>query len=119
MQAQVIFSQTHASQLHITPDTPMGAHLVQDGATFRVWAPAALGVYIITGADFAGSTPPPSSLLLQNHDGTWTGFVSGVTEGTPYRFYVVGEGSFGLKRDPCARELGSVPSFPNCNCLVR
>ena len=35
-----------ASQDHITPATRMGANLVADGTTFRVWAPAARAVYI-------------------------------------------------------------------------
>ena len=34
-----------ASQQHIDKRTPMGASLVDDGATFRVWAPAAKAVY--------------------------------------------------------------------------
>ena len=35
-----------ASQDHITTATRMGANLVADGTTFRVWAPAARAVYI-------------------------------------------------------------------------
>lgn len=30
-----------ASQEHISDGTPMGANLIGEGATFRVWAPAA------------------------------------------------------------------------------
>ena len=47
-----------ASLDHITPNTPMGANLIADGATFRVWAPHADAVYIL--GDFngrAGTTP--------------------------------------------------------------
>ncbi|PYL47748.1 MAG: hypothetical protein DMF40_07245 [Verrucomicrobia bacterium] len=35
-----------ASLSHISPSTPMGANLVADGATFRVWAPNASAVYV-------------------------------------------------------------------------
>ena len=43
-----------ASQAHITPSTPMGANLIADGATFRVWAPGALHVHLELGGS-AGS----------------------------------------------------------------
>lgn len=56
---------------------------------------------------------------MRQEDGTWAGFVPGVGEGTPYLYWVVGEGSQGPKRDPYARELGVWPPFPGCDCLVR
>jgi hypothetical protein len=34
------------SQEHITSATPMGATLVSDGATFRVWAPRAQQIFV-------------------------------------------------------------------------
>jgi 1,4-alpha-glucan branching enzyme len=34
------------SQEHITSETPMGATLLPDGATFRAWAPRARQVYV-------------------------------------------------------------------------
>lgn len=112
-----------ATRLHVGPTTPMGARLVPGGATFRVWAPAALEVYVVTDdlerSRRAGWTPRPSDRLLPQGDGTWAGFVVEVAEGMPYRFWVVGEGSSGFKRDPCARELGTHPPFPDCDCLVR
>ena len=36
-----------ASLDHIHPGTPMGANLIADGATFRVWAPHARAVYVV------------------------------------------------------------------------
>ena len=36
-----------ASLDHIHSDTPMGASLIADGATFRAWAPNARAVYVI------------------------------------------------------------------------
>jgi 1,4-alpha-glucan branching enzyme len=113
----------HASQVHISPSTPMGATLTEDGATFRVWAPGAIDLYVITD-DLKKSGDPTwipreSDRLLRQSDATWTGFIPGVKDGTPYRYYVVGEGGSGFKRDPWARELGTQPAFPDCDCLVR
>ena len=111
------------SQEYIDPPTPMGANLVADGATFRVWAPAARAVYVITDELTAsrspGWAPKEKDLLVRQPDGTWTGFVRGLADGGAYRFWVVGEGSRGFKRDPYARELGTDPAFPDCDCLVR
>jgi len=104
-----------ASQQHITAATPMGATLVPGGATFRVWAPRAAEVYI--SGDFNDWTKDPSSLLVKNADGRWTGFVSGASEGQSYKFYVVGAGSEGFKRDPYARQL--TREWPNPNCILR
>ena len=95
----------------------MGANLVADGATFRAWAPAALEVHLKLNADASTWQPDPSALLIKNADGVWGGFVPGVKDGDPYRFYVVGKGSKGYKRDPCARELGQ--GFPSCDSIVR
>ena len=91
------------SQQHVSPSTPMGLTLVTGGATLRVWAPRARQVFIC--GDFNGYVRGDSSLLVRNGDGRWTGFVPGVAEGDRYKFYVVGEGSEGFKRDPYAREL--------------
>lgn len=88
----------------------MGATLRAGGATFRVWAPSALAVEVTLPAG-----PRPLTAL---GDGTWAGFAPGVREGTPYRFWVRGEGSEGFKRDPWARELAA-SGFPDCDCLVR
>ncbi|HEU0140077.1 MAG TPA: alpha amylase C-terminal domain-containing protein [Bryobacteraceae bacterium] len=104
--------------------TPMGANLVEGGATFRVWAPRARDVYVVAGAEAAASrepgwTPRLSDRLTRREDGTWALFVPGLKEGAPYRFYVVGDAGGGFKRDPYARELGIQPAFPDCDCLVR
>jgi 1,4-alpha-glucan branching enzyme len=48
-------TQTRITQEHISNDTPMGANLVANGATFRVWAPGAEKVYVI--GDFNAWTP--------------------------------------------------------------
>src|SRR3954471_15341598 len=82
----------------------MGATLVADGATFRVWAPAAEHVYLVLdGQD--PYTPDGGDALVRRADGTWTGFRAGVRDGTRYRFCVDGPRGRALKRDPGAREL--------------
>jgi 1,4-alpha-glucan branching enzyme len=103
------------SQQHISSATPMGVNLVPGGATARVWAPRALEVFIC--GDFNDWARDESSRLVRRDDGRWTGFMPGVAEGHRYKFYVVGAGSEGFKRDPYARELTNV--WPDPDCIVR
>lgn len=113
-----------ASQQHINSSTPMGATLVEGGATFRVWAPKAVNVAAVTGDELTrarvpGWHPPDAAQLVKQIDGTWSGFVSGVEDGAFYRFWVAGEGSTGFKRDPYAHELRSDQPLADCDCMVR
>lgn len=103
-----------ASLQHIHPHTPMGANLIADGATFRVWAPGAHAVYVI--GDFNHRRRDDGSLLNRQADGHWVGFLPGVRDRDRYMFYVVGDGSAGPKRDPFARELQT--PFPS-DCVIR
>ncbi|HWZ90690.1 MAG TPA: alpha amylase C-terminal domain-containing protein [Polyangiaceae bacterium] len=109
-----------ASQQFVTSDTPLGATLVAGGATFRTWAPSALEVYLARppapGAGPWQKNDP--ELLVKDDSGYWAGFLAGVEDGDPYRFYVVGTGSEGFKRDPYAREL-AMDGYPDCDCVVR
>lgn len=111
-----------ASQQGILSSTPMGATLVPGGATFRVWAPRAREVHVslpVSGTPHgAPFVPTPATLLARGPDDHWTGFFPGVVDGSLYRFYVVGDGSSGFKRDPYAREL-EMNGYPECNCIVR
>jgi 1,4-alpha-glucan branching enzyme len=103
----------------------MGATLAHGGVVFRTWAPSARDVYVVTDEASTNNwttwTPTASERLVPLGDGTWAGFVRGLTSGSPYLFWVRGPegGSEGFKRDPYARELASTPSFPNCPSLVR
>jgi 1,4-alpha-glucan branching enzyme len=107
-----------AAQTHITPTTPMGATLVDGGATFRVWAPGAVAVHVALDDAAANFVPSADTELRKDPaSGHWTGFFPDVVDGTRYRFYVVGTGAAGLKRDPWARELQG--SYPNYDCVVR
>jgi 1,4-alpha-glucan branching enzyme len=103
-----------ASLLHIHGGTPMGATLVADGATFRVWAPNARAVYAV--GDFNDRRRDEASLLTRDEHGHWRGFIGGARDRQRYMFYVIGEGSEGPKRDPYARELQA--PFPS-ECIIR
>ena len=76
-----------ASQQHITPDTPLGANLVEGGATFRTWAPTAREVYIAldcpTGMPASDFSKRPEDLLVKDANGFWAGFVPGMRERRP------------------------------------
>jgi 1,4-alpha-glucan branching enzyme len=106
-----------ASQAQIGPNTPMGANLVADGATFRVWAPRALDVFV--AGEFNAWRRDEDCRLVQGPGGYWAGFIPGVQEGQAYKFWVVGQGSSGYKRDPYARELATDPAYPHSNCIIR
>lgn len=108
------------SQQHITSVTSMGATLIDGGATFRVWAPRALHVYlngVLGGVRHKGQNT--NLELKKDNNGYWSGFFAGATDGDLYRYYVVGTGSQGYKRDPYAREIASDAAFPECSCIIR
>jgi len=104
-------------QTHISANTAMGANLIGDqGATFRVWAPAAHAVHV--AGDFNGWARDDSSLLVKlNARGDWAGFVPNAREGQQYLFHVRGETGSRDKRDPYARELTA--NWPDANCILR
>lgn len=102
-----------ASLANTHPGTPMGASLVADGATFRVWAPYARSVHV--AGDFNGFRVEPDFAMNPVGGGHWVGFIPGVLDGARYKFWIVGEGSSGWKRDPYARELSAVSS----DCIAR
>ncbi|MCK6499932.1 MAG: alpha amylase C-terminal domain-containing protein [Nitrospira sp.] len=95
----------------------MGAQLAPGGATFRVWAPGAQWVHLVS--DLSGWNPTIENALTRDPQGYWAGFWPGFVEGSAYKFYVVGLGSSGYNRDPYARELTDDPPFPYANCVVR
>jgi 1,4-alpha-glucan branching enzyme len=107
------------SQQNISASTPLGANLVSNGASFRVWAPRASAVYLhgsFNGTAFDQLTG--DRLLQKDSDGFWGGFQVGAKDGDPYMFWVVGPGSSGDKRDPYARELVAA-GFPDSQSIVR
>jgi 1,4-alpha-glucan branching enzyme len=97
---------------HIRADTPMGGNLLDSpqGATFRVWAPAARDVRLLWRyvRDDGGEWRSTRTASLQpTGNGFWAGFVPGLRDGERYLYHVVGPagGTEGLKRDPYARSL--------------
>jgi 1,4-alpha-glucan branching enzyme len=107
------------SQQHISLQTPTGATLQGDGATFRVFAPQASAVYLhgrFGAHEF--DQPTEDRLLTKDGRGYWSGYQDGARDGDRYRFWVEGAGSRGYKRDPCARELEPA-NFPNCFAFLR
>lgn len=110
-----------ASQAFITAQTPMGATAIDQGATFRVWAPRAQQVYVALG-DTTGYQPRPADELVKDPASQcWTGYFPGVLDGTRYRYFVIGFGpdNRDLKRDPWARELEPDVPLADCDCFVR
>ena len=102
-----------ASLENISASTPMGATLVNGGATFRTWAPNATAVSV--RGDFNNFTDRDDATLVSDGNGHWRGFIPGVTDAQNYKFWITGPDGPGYKRDPYARELRG----PNWNCLVR
>ena len=88
-----------ASLDHITPNTPMGANLIADGATFRVWAPHADAVYIL--GDFNDRAQNDASLLTKDENGHWRGFIKGAKDRHRYIFYVEGYAFTGRGASEC------------------
>jgi 1,4-alpha-glucan branching enzyme len=70
---------------HIHPGTPMGAQLVNGGATFRTWAPGAKEVYVVLrGFDVQSPTGWKKNnrdLLVKDARGHWAGFFPEVVDG--------------------------------------
>jgi 1,4-alpha-glucan branching enzyme len=95
----------------------MGANLVGGGCTFRAWAPRANAVHVC--GMFNNWQRDDAGLLVSDGNGSWAGFLPNIADGAEYKFYVVGEGSEGYKRDPYARELARQPAWPLSNCVVR
>ncbi len=91
----------------------MGANLIADGATFRVWAPNASAVHV--RGDFNNFEIRDDAALISDGNGHWRGFIPGVQDRQHYKLWIDGQAGPGYKRDPYARELTSDSS----DCIVR
>jgi 1,4-alpha-glucan branching enzyme len=91
----------------------MGANLVADGATFRVWAPSASAVHV--RGSFNGFAVREDAALIRAGGGHWHGFLRGISDGATYKYWITGPAGPGWKRDPYARELRE----PDWDCVVR
>src|SRR6516165_5893676 len=73
------------AQDNIDGNTPMGATLTANGATFKVWAPGAQGVYLngtLAGAQHWTQDQDATLLLGKDNSGYWTGFSQGPKRAT-------------------------------------
>ena len=77
-----------------------GAHIQDDGAVFRVWAPNAMSVCLAGSFnDWNGGDLPMTRLP----DGTWERFVPGVRQYDSYKYCITGaDGATRMKADPYA-----------------
>src|SRR5438874_1011530 len=80
----------------------LGAHPLEDGTVFAVWAPDAEAVSVV--GDFNGWDRASHPLRARERSGIWEGLVPGVGHGTLYKFHIRGRtGSFEAdKTDPFA-----------------
>ena len=72
---------THTSLTRV-----MGAHLMDGGAHFAVWAPRAKNVSVI--GDFNGWNPEANLLTATGRAGVWEGRVGGAGHGAKYQFHI-------------------------------
>jgi 1,4-alpha-glucan branching enzyme len=96
--------------------------VVPGGATFRVWAPTATAVHLALRGPGTPEpeewTPSEGDRLVRDDRGYWSGFFPGAGAGSLYRFWTVGPGGEGYKRDPRAREL-ELLGWPEIDGIVR
>ena len=78
----------------------MGAVLLADGTTFRVWAPFAEAVAV--AGDFNDWSPDTTPLASEDN-GYWSIHVRGVGKGTEYKFVIRSDGATLWHNDPHAR----------------
>lgn len=78
----------------------LGAHLLDNGANFAVWAPNAREVSLISDGN---GWVPERDWLNSSDNGIWSGFVEGVTPGTRYKYAIrTQENQLLEKADPVA-----------------
>jgi 1,4-alpha-glucan branching enzyme len=71
---------------HVRLWEKLGAHSVEGGAYFAVWAPNAERVSVI--GDFNDWDPSRHPLRFRDRSGVWEGVVAGITRGTRYKYRV-------------------------------
>jgi len=98
---------THAQLWHV-----LGARVIEhqgvSGTAFAVWAPSALGVSLVSDANFWDARLWPMRML--GGSGVWELFCPGVGRGVRYKFLVTrGDGMRIFKADPLARAAEMPP----------
>ena len=100
-----LFNQGTHYRLH----HKLGAHVVDGGTYFAVWAPNARDVSVI--GDWNGWRAGQSLLSPRDSSGIWEGVVKGVGKGVRYKFAVVGaDGVKREKADPFAARCEHPPA---------
>jgi 1,4-alpha-glucan branching enzyme len=80
----------------------------EHGVVFSVWAPNAESVSVV--GDFNGWNPNVNPLNLQCESGIWACFVSGVSQGAHYKFFLLNSlGQAVEKTDPMGRFFEQAP----------
>jgi 1,4-alpha-glucan branching enzyme len=91
-----------------SPHAGMGAVPVDDGVTFRVWAPHATQVWVI--GDFNGWDSGNNPVLAREGDGSsdlWSVHVPGAKPGQEYQFQLDTGSEVVWRADPYARQMTS------------
>ncbi len=79
----------------------LGAHPVEGGVRFAVWAPNARAVSVVGDWNFWSVDADP--LAPQGSSGVWAGIVTGAREGQRYKYAIsAGSGAPSLRADPVA-----------------
>jgi 1,4-alpha-glucan branching enzyme len=68
----------------------LGAHVVEGGVRFAVWAPNAEAVSVV--GDFNGWDPRAHPMEAVRSSGIWETTIPGVGKGAVYKFHIVGRG---------------------------
>ena len=86
----------------------LGAHQMEGGTAFAVWAPNARTVNVV--GDWNGWNKHQDALQLRGSSGIWEGFVRGVGKGTKYKFHIEGPDGYRVdKADPLALHAETPP----------
>ena len=87
----------------------LGAHLIDGGTSFAVWAPNAKQVSVI--GDWNGWRPEADPLRPRESSGIWEGSVKGIGHGSRYKYAIVGpDGHKRDKADPFAARAEHPPA---------
>jgi 1,4-alpha-glucan branching enzyme len=87
----------------------LGAHVVEDGVFFAVWAPNARAVSVV--GDFNSWDGSGHAMHPVGSSGIWELFVPGVEPGVRYKYELVtADGELTLKADPYAQQAERPPN---------
>ena len=95
----------------------MGAHTVENGVRFSVWAPNAREVSVISEGN---GWSPGQDMLSSSNSGVWQGIVQGTAAGTRYKYAIrTQDGQLLEKADPFAFASDLRPATASIVCDLR